>query len=448
MNVMVIPTHRNTQEGIDSAVQEIYRASREQGSLESWTLLVVDNGPHEIAEVNRSYLEMIGKKTGIQVAHYNFQEQEQIARSVARHMGGDEAELLDLLLPSGVDYGKIFNMIYLLVVMMGGSSFHRRDSDCFVDELIPSHYPIVGEMRYLGKTVKEVKGDFDTTRLSLGSQNEEILITGSDYYGNWNLDMESLAQHDPGVIDSLLDIFGIPDSGRAAYIASKYPTSTEIQQRHPVLIKDETIPDYPDISPSYPECGNLSMQEVFRYIPNFVGRHAIGFDYHTYIVSSLLRIPVVYHTRRIVHRHDRTRKRPDQLMAYWRGIVKQADYNMLLSGFMEGPLEQFCRIGKTGKERLERLDWEAFADCLQACRLQMDRRERVRHAEQVIERVLRPSPLSEYQWIADQLQEQKEQLIDELDSDYDRSIRLQRLWPNIMRAARALHLGKQGVGYG
>lgn len=434
--MFAIPTNRLVLPAAKSILREMNWMRRQGHDPEE--LIILDNGPAHIMEQNRRDMEALSKETSIPIKYHDLDDQMLWITQWSVQSGYAADELASLLYPrpGEVDYGKVFNMIYLAAARYGRKVIHRRDSDCFAPLGDEALYPVSGELAFIGKRVADIASLTEPCEpLSGVSLQEEIWIAGSDYTGNWNVNIDSLQERNEETLKDFLSILSIPDSRIPAYITAKYSDDSMSGRTAPLLITCEQAPDVPEIVPYYPECGNIAMQEIFRWIPNFIGARSLGFDYHTYILGALLKAPAVYHTNRIIHAHEDNRKSLDGSYSYWKGIAKLADYNWFITEFRRHYLERISPAGVSGVKRLMHEGPELLVSLLSECHAGLDRTARVELIHGLVHKLLLPSGLPEYVPVAEELLRRADELIDELDDDYRRSIKLQLIWTELMEVA-------------
>jgi hypothetical protein len=445
--MFAIPTNRLVLPAAQSALTEMI--SLKNRGIDPEELVIVDNGPSHVVAANKKDLEALQKTTSIRIIHHDIHDQLQWIHELAAHGQWDKAELNRLLYPypEEADYGKVFNMLYLAAARYGRKVIHRRDSDCFTPLGDEAMYPAWGEVQFIGKTVAEVLPMADTCESLTedGILSGEIWIAGSDYTGDWNVNLELLQQHNTQTLNEFLRLLSIPEAWIPAYMNAKYSDSGSNLRARPLLITCENLPDIPEIVPYYPECGNIAMMEIFKWIPNFIGSRCIGFDYHTYILGSLLKVPAVYHTRRIIHAHEYSRKQKDSSLNYWRGIAKLADYNYFITEFRCRYLHRLVPPGGNGFQLLREKGPSELANLLSECHINLDRKTRLSLVDDLVNKILLPSGLPEYCTVAEEMERSTSRLIDELDDDYRRSIRLQMIWSELIRISERMGSSPVGV---
>lgn len=426
MDVFVIPTNRDVKAALESIILEIQSIhSKLSGEIK---ILIVDNSAPETALANRCCIEDINQNIGLNILHFDMDVQRNIVAQLERQTGLD---LAALLIAEGTDYGKISNMIYISAVLLGGNKIHRRDSDCYVEDMAPHQYPVIGEIEYLGSNVNERMDEFIVLHPPDFQKNEELLIVGSDYLGNWNLDFEKLQENNSGALEYFLDLMGIPQDQILDNIETKY-SSNHCTISKPVLKNSFKVKEYP-------ECGNISMKDVFKWIPNFIGANGVGYDYQTQFMCFLLNVPTLYHPKKIYHRHDSPRKKISQLKKYWEGIIRQVDLNLLWTQFIQNYLPKLQSYGDTGLGRVMEISGSILPDALEASYLSMPLEQRLQKIEDLLANILIASNQTDYIIIAEYLEENKHRIISEMNTDYENSFKLFRNWRSIVEAAESLH---------
>ena len=426
MEIFAIPTHRLVETALMSLVKEVQKV--EQTSNSEIVIIIIDNSSYNIANKNKSLVMQLKNKLKNRIYYLNLKQWYKIIKKISDISGICLGELIELLYSNDVDYGKIFNIIFILVSMLGGDTFHRRDSDCVIKN---EDYPSIEELKFIGKKINDIGDMVNFENENPFLENDEIMIVGSDYSGDWNLELKELQMNNNNTLNSLLELLFIPKEEMQQYIKSKYTNSF-----------DNSINKacFDGFGGFHPECGNISMYKIFKYIPNFIGSYGIGFDYHTYNMASILQIPVLYHTKKIMHIHNSERKTQNAQIKYWEGMVKVVDYIYFLNKFTKNNQDKLLELGNTGIQRLLNLSNNSLADMLLNNLETLDLDERIYRIDTIVNDILLPSKINYYITIAELLNKSKFDLINQLDVDYKRSIKLQRYWGKIIYATKRLHL--------
>lgn len=130
--------------------------------------------------------------------------------------------------------------------------------------------------------------------------------------------------------------------------------------------------------------------------------------------------------------HDANRTKDIDLMNYWRGIAKMVDFDTYHLEFIESKyFDIMCKNGygiKSIKENYENV----LPDLLEKTHKQLNYEVRVKRIESIAENILRPTGIDIYMNIANYLQEEKHNILKQLDYEYALSIKIQRNWKTII----------------
>jgi len=424
MKLFVIPTHRNCEAAITSILKEINYAICKN---EKVCLAVVENSKKNIFLKNKEFLKELARTNDFPIYHIGLENMRKIIKLISQHSKIDEKKLFKLIYPQGINYGKIANYIYILATILKASSIHRRDSDCFTDGLKFSQYPIVQENKYINQKVIDIK-DIDRTENLVYSGNDKICIVGGGYHGNWNIDMEEINKLNPNAMKILMNISGVNKHDICAQFQNKYIENTLFNDKQPLL---NTV-----FSDSFePECGNISVAEVYKYIPNFIGENGIGFDYHTYFMSIIVKVPIIFHYNKIFHIHDVRRNNDINILRYWRGIIKMVDFDCVHKKFLEKGFDKKLCEKEFGLNVLSANFTEKIPNFFEDVLSSISLEERLLKIDQIINEILKQTKKTKYIKTGDYLNSNKLTIIDELNEEYSLSLELQRLWHVIMQAS-------------
>jgi hypothetical protein len=430
MELFVIPTHRICKEAVESILEEINYIKYEEVDF---GLVVLDNSKKEIFLNNHDFLISVrNRHRNLHIYHIGLDSMLKIVKGISDKCLIPYDELKEMLYPDDINYGKIGNFLYLITVLLGAKGFHRRDSDCFIFEMEKESYPIIPEAKYLGNKVKEIENVMKQEELDY-KEDERVYIVGGDYSGNWDLDTQKVNEANPRAMEYMMRICGIPEEDIHEQFEIKYNQEEDEGNKLPVLSSVF------EVSQS-PECGNISMYEVFRYIPNFIGQNGIGFDNHTYFITFLVKAPVIYHFNRILHMHDENRIKDINLSSYWRGIAKMVDFDCYHLEFIEAGFgDMMCKDG-VGINAIKDSYQEFLPDSFEKIFDELQYEKRINRIETIAEKILRPTNIEDYIKVANYLQEEKHNIIHQLDEEYKLSIKLQRSWKDIIKALDAMTL--------
>lgn len=227
---------------------------------------------------------------------------------------------------ANVNYGNVFNRIFIFAMLLGADNIHRRDSDVLIDIDLNGNrvYPIDVEMTYLGKKV----------------DNRIIYICGGGYKEKYNLDIDGLVKDngkDYSLVKKLFSCMSIPESSHDIII------NEEILDNNRLFISDVINSD----SGCYPECGNVSLYKLFRHFPSSTQDFVLGSDYFFIDVAEYTNLNICYHNRAVIHRHTNDRKKDrHKVYNYWKGFLMLIDsqmyYHLFYNSYLDNKIIDLC----------------------------------------------------------------------------------------------------------
>ena len=381
-DIFVIPTHRNVKMSMKSIIKEMYVSNGDKA------LVVLDNSKSEIFKENHIEIKKESGKCKYPIFHVGINDMEKIVYKISESLG-ERDTLIELLVPYDFDYGKIFNMIYLIAEILGADRIHRRDSDCYYSECTDiNEYAVVEENKYLGEKIHNVLDKIDVLEKKLYSMEEEICIVGSDYVGNWNLDLNELMNSSDAVARKLLELCEVPKESVDMQIEEIYSDNNK-KYKKPILKNTFRIA-------KVPECGNVSMTKIYKYLPNLVGKNGVGFDYFTYFISFLYDVPIIYHSNTIQHIHDKKRYEDVDLYNYWVGVYKMIDLDIVYTNIIKSERISKINNGNLGLEAIIKTIPSEFSELFWENASKIDENDRNSKFESIIEDILKASGIEKY----------------------------------------------------
>jgi len=176
--VFMVPTHRPIERtALERHVAEIEHARHTLG--ERIPLVIVENRSD-----NRDLVyEVAAEHPQLDIYRLDDSDLAEFQEALKRQLHPPSKAALDSISDTGVlNYGNVFNRLYLVASAMGARYLHRRDSDTYAQEnegrLIP---PLDLEMSFLGKV--------DTEGMT-------CFMVGGSYTGKWSIDIDHLI-HQP-----------------------------------------------------------------------------------------------------------------------------------------------------------------------------------------------------------------------------------------------------------
>ena len=317
-NIYAIPTHRKIDtQNINDYFSEVSYANEKFGQ-ECLLIFFEDNNEN----VNLDAIKEIGKKyKNVNYMYINKRDVISVYDYILQKLPQSSKQIFMKLYPgNNVNYGNVFNRIFIFSMLLGAEKIYRRDSDILIETTADNYkvYPIDVEMKYLGKR----------------KDKTTIYICGGGYMGKYDLDIEGLIRdngNDYSLVKKLFTCMSIPESD------------------HDIIIDEEilnnNIPFVTDIinedSRSYPECGNVSLYKLFRFFPSSCQDFVLGSDYFFIDVAEYTDLNICYHNRSVIHKHTNDRKtEKSKVYNYWKGFLMLIDsqiyYHMFYKSYLDG----------------------------------------------------------------------------------------------------------------
>lgn len=305
--VFMVPTHRPIERtALERHVAEIEHARRTLG--ERIPLVIVENRSD-----NRPLIsEVATEHPQLDIYRLDDSDLAEFQEALKRQLHPHSRAALDSISDTGVlNYGNVFNRLYLIASAMGARYLHRRDSDTYAqkneEQLIP---PLELEMSFLGE---------------VDTQGMTCFMVGGGYTGKWSID-----------IDHLIHQTNREPAYRFFRTLSIEPDDFSLVfEEHIQGNSSEYIEDRLEFnSKKEPDCGNVALYDLFRYIPCSPVDYALGSDYFTIANIIELGLGRVYHNRSAVHMHTDTRYSDEaKLYSYWRGVATLIVYQHFYRNF-------------------------------------------------------------------------------------------------------------------
>lgn len=293
-----VPTHRPIEAtALERQFQEVAHANQVCGAL--MPLVVVDDGVS-----NRDALAAAARRfPRVHAYYFTTAEVLSLYGAVAERLSPEQARVFRKVYPDGrINYGNVYNKMFVLAALFGARQIHRRDSDTYAQTVTRGEeraelFPVELELEWLSK------------RTPCG----KVLLVGGGYTGKWSIDIDHLIQD--------------PDT---THIRRFFDTLSIAEEEHDIVLHEHIHGN----SASYegdvlepcsvkePDCGNMAMAEVFEYIPCSPVAYALGGDYFTHASIIECGLGRIYHNRAVVHAHSPCRyDQPEKLFVYWRATA-------------------------------------------------------------------------------------------------------------------------------
>jgi hypothetical protein len=418
-SVYFIPTHRRVDKCIKSYVKELIFALREFGI--KIPLVIVETNKDFESDNSSTVKKIQNEYRELEIIHMTVDIQEKYFTKVFEKM---DKYFLESFLSSATNYGTAMNKIAVLTCSFGADSFHRRDSDtCLIFDYIKGAkklYPIEIELECLGRTAKEL--NIKSKNDEIG--NEKIYVVGSNYYGEWNLDVKDFAKVSFDYVYKLYELFGFPKEAIVDICNEAFQFKKTFEQ-----IENTTLVTSVDDGLN-PDCGNLSVHKIFEYLPNLPGKNTLAADYFLFDTATSLGLPALHHTRDVFHEYHSDRFDLKKKMNYWYGISKFCDYFNLYKSVFECRRDHYRTNNNIiSHEIIRNIVWKI--DKFKY----VDKVARINKINSIANEVLKGFD-NNYSEIAKNVLNNSENYIEESNSDYNNHVLLINNWSEIISRAK------------
>ena len=340
--IYAIPTHRPMLEkNVNDYFEEVSYAKK---TFSKRVLLAFFEDSENY--INKELINNISKKfPDIDYMYINRDDTRKVYDLIYEKLSFQAKKIFLKLYPNkNVNYGNIFNRIFIFALILKCDYICRRDSDVLIEEQNGEKiYPIKNELAFLGNQDK--------------TNGKIIYICGGGYKETYNLDIESL----------------IKSNGKDYSLVRKLFTCMSIpKEHHDDIINEEILNNnlpfkYDEIdfdSRAYPECGNVGIYKIYKYFPSASQDFILGSDYFFIDVSVHSKLDVVYHNRAVIHRHTKDRKQEyNKVYNYWKGFLMLIDSQVFYREFYEKYLDDkdfndFTLINENVKQLINNMNKE------------------------------------------------------------------------------------------
>lgn len=315
--IYVVPTHRFVQqeflEGFFKEVDFANNVMHYNGPL----VLFEDN----FENINKPALEEYKKKyPNVEVLYITRSVVIEVYDKIKNYLKANMKNIFEKLYPNcNVNYGNVFNRIFIFAQILKTDKIIRRDSDCLIDNNgTMDVFPINIELQRLGKQI----------------DGKTVMIVGGGYKGKYNLDIEDLIlpNNDYTLVKELFTCMSIPEEHHDDIV------NEEILGNNVPFVEDFIDND----SRAYPECGNVALYKLNEYFPAPTQDFILGSDYFFIDVAVHTKLNVTYHNRAVVHKHTSDRSATvKKIENYWFGFMELIDSQIFYRYFYDTVLEKY-----------------------------------------------------------------------------------------------------------
>lgn len=386
-HLYVVPTNRRSVESISSLFTEIK-------DLPNFTGILLDSSEgQDYLDNHNAFLKV--KRDLTTVYHVKQATLDDKLQSALLDEGIPTA-VIELVTGNVFSYGRLMNRTSLIAEIFGCRYVHRRDSDT--------------SLQYReGRVVKPIELE------NRGFSDNKFLV-GSSYIGDWGIDYKDV-ETDMSALKALFSLSkpAYSDAQLEDYITNKYVKgSTDVYHGMDVISSEKT---------NYIDVGNMAYRDIFRYLPVSPAVLTSGTDYLYLNIFDQLKLPMIYHNRRVNHQYTSNRY---DLMSYLK-----YDQSKALSRVMKVYLSSI--IGEISAQSMSDLG-DSVA---QLAREKANSSELAASANRTLTKFVKiygSLPYTHYKEGAKLIDSMKSELIKKTQADVLEFATLAEMWPSIIKA--------------
>ncbi|WP_157594487.1 DUF6271 family protein [Streptosporangium amethystogenes] len=299
--LLYVPTHRRCPEAIVSYLDESLFLARRYG--EEIPFLLVESFPADWIPEHAELLGRLSVERSARAFHLTPEGRRAYVRALVEAAADEPADrdrLERLLIPEGVSYGAGPNIAALVAVALDAQVLLRRDSDT---RPMPR-----GE-------VLAFPGELELRALA----GQGVYFVASTYVGDPPLDRRDLLSAGPEFVRRIEREIKPGLSDR------------EIDELLREYLVDEPARGYDSdfVTPDRPgsvEMGVSCVKEIFRTVPEMPLTEMLGSDFIQRNLLLAVGYPVLFHSRKVYHRYDETRRGRSDFSGAVRYAVRDLRY--------------------------------------------------------------------------------------------------------------------------
>ncbi|MEU3534212.1 DUF6271 family protein [Streptomyces murinus] len=282
-------------------------------------LLILDSAD---ADTRADHLRVLAALPDVpQVTVHHLDEDQQRSRLCELiDSAGLSSGLLDLLLPPAVSYGACTNRVFLFAAALGCRSVHRRDSDSTYQlHAGQPVFPIHHELPWLGRPAAEATAAGLHTDLVPAHARRPVSLAGASFIGELSVDIAEIRRLDPAVYHDVVSLWAPtdwPEERKRDLVAESFTgagTAPFTGDRSTLTLVDPMRVDM---------CNVAFDRAVYERVPLPPATDTIGSDYFLLHLVHDATLPGILHNRHIENFHTPERRTPTGFPAYQRRFVK------------------------------------------------------------------------------------------------------------------------------
>ncbi len=320
-HLLFVPTNRLCEGAVHAYAREA-QALEETGRSFAFALIESNEASHVTRHTE--LVRALRDRLDIPVIHFDLARQEAVLATAVEEAMVDDATASwarATLLPSRPSYGAGPTKAALLACLLGANNLHRRDSDTVPQNINGSPlYPAELEVRVLGRRVHEA--DSVVVGTEPAEREKTVLCTATDYQGAPALDRGAFARLS---VDLLIrhEELDHPDANPSdirARVDRKYVHRDQTGYSSDYLVIDDT---------GRGEMGACAIANLFAILPEMPLTETLGTDYFVRNLSFRMGLPVVYHSRRILHLESHDRDPRNNVDGFFQYSIREARFKVL-----------------------------------------------------------------------------------------------------------------------
>ncbi|MEU6465212.1 DUF6271 family protein [Streptomyces sp. NPDC046976] len=314
---LCLPTNRACPATITALHQEAAYAVRHFDT--DVHLLILDSAD---APTRADHLRVIAALPEVAqvTVHHMDEDQQRIRLGRLIDSAGLSSSLLDQLLPPAVSYGACTNRAFLFAALLGCRSVHRRDSDSTYQlHAGQPVFPIHHELPWLGRPAAEATAAGLHTDLDPAYAHRPVSLAGASFIGELSVDIAEIRRLDPAVYHDVVSLWAPtdwPEERKRDLVAESFTgagTAPFTGDRSTLTLVDPMRVDM---------CNVAFDRAVYERVPLPPATDTIGSDYFLLHLVHDATLPGILHNRHIENFHTPERRTPTGFPAYQRRFVK------------------------------------------------------------------------------------------------------------------------------
>ncbi|WP_369192370.1 DUF6271 family protein [Streptomyces sp. R08] len=431
---LCLPTNRACSATITAIHEEAVYAAHHLGA--DVHLLILDSADARTRAGHARVVAALPPDANTTTHHLDEETQRDLLRGMISRAALPEPDrILEFVLPAGVSYGSCTNRAFLLATALDCHSVHRRDSDSTYQLLgTETVFPIRHELPWLGRPAADASPAVTLTDLDPVHRHRPVSMAGASFIGELSVDIGEIRRLDEDLYRDVVGLWAPADWSpeRKRQLAEESFTGAGMA---PFTGDHSTLTV---VDPMQVDMCNISFhRDVYERIPLPPATDTIGSDYFLIHLVHDAALPGILHNRHIENFYTPERRTDAGFLAYQTRFVKFLLSMLYFNHVYDRMAAQGARL-LDGRQHLQA---DPVLEFLRES-TRLDQSENVWRLDQV-ETTYRKLG-GRYAVFAEQLAQQRAQLLEEARQDIENFARLVEAWPALVGAARYTALEQAG----